>query len=82
MAARNDSMDLPVIDLDIFLNNPQSSPEVQAECKRAADALITYGALVLHDSRVAEKDNRTSWTCWRIILHSPRRNCGRMSGPS
>lgn len=58
MAARNDSMDLPVIDLDIFLNNPQSSPEVQAECKRAADALITYGALVLHDSRVAEKDNQ------------------------
>lgn len=57
----NDSvpMDLPVIDLDIFLNNPQDSPEVQAECKRAAQGLITYGALVLHDSRVSEEDNST-----------------------
>ncbi|KAJ9144753.1 Clavaminate synthase-like protein [Coniochaeta hoffmannii] len=52
-------MDLPVIDLDIFLNNPQNSPEVQAECRRAAQALITYGALVLHDSRVSEQDNST-----------------------
>lgn len=57
----NDSvpMDLPVIDLDIFLKNPQDSPEVQAECKRAAQGLITYGALVLHDSRVSEEDNST-----------------------
>lgn len=52
-------MDLPVIDLDVFLNNPIDSPEVQAECKKAADALITYGALVLHDSRVSEQDNET-----------------------
>jgi hypothetical protein len=51
------SMDLPVIDVDIFLNNPRDSPEVQAECKKAANALITYGALVLHDSRVSEEDN-------------------------
>jgi isopenicillin N synthase-like dioxygenase len=58
MAADSDSMHLPVIDLDIFLNNPQSSPEALAECKRAANALIIYGALVLHDSRVAEKDNQ------------------------
>lgn len=59
MSANGDSMDLPVIDLDIFLNNPQSSFEVQAECRRAAEALITYGALVLHDSRVSEEDNST-----------------------
>jgi hypothetical protein len=26
-------------------------------CKQAADALITYGALLLHDSRVSEEDN-------------------------
>ncbi|OIW34210.1 Clavaminate synthase-like protein [Coniochaeta ligniaria NRRL 30616] len=52
-------MDLPVIDLDIFLHNPQDSPQVQAECKRAAEGLIAYGALVLHDSRVSEDDNAT-----------------------
>jgi len=52
-------MDLPVIDLDVFLNNSIDSPDVQAECKKAADALITYGALVLHDSRVSEQDNET-----------------------
>lgn len=52
-------MDLPVIDLDVYLNNPVDSPEVKAECEKAATALITYGALVLHDSRVAEKDNET-----------------------
>ncbi|KJZ77679.1 hypothetical protein HIM_02856 [Hirsutella minnesotensis 3608] len=51
------SMNLPVIDLDVYLNHPHDSPEVQQECRKAADALITYGALVLHDSRVAEQDN-------------------------
>lgn len=50
-------MDLPVIDLDIYRNNPATSPEVQEECLRAARALATYGALVLHDSRVSESDN-------------------------
>lgn len=52
-------MDLPIIDLDIFRNQPRESPEVQAECAKAANALITYGALVLHDSRVSEQDNTT-----------------------
>ncbi|KAI1390488.1 Clavaminate synthase-like protein [Hypoxylon trugodes] len=51
------SMDLPVIDLDVYRSNPASSPAVQEECARAARALITYGALVLHDSRVSESDN-------------------------
>jgi hypothetical protein len=51
------SMDLPVIDLDVYLNHPSDSPEVQAECEKAAKALITYGALVLHDSRVSSEDN-------------------------
>ncbi|CAK7266523.1 hypothetical protein SEPCBS119000_002071 [Sporothrix epigloea] len=50
-------MDLPVIDLDIFRTGPRSSPHVQEECRRTADALIEFGALVLHDSRVAEEDN-------------------------
>lgn len=53
------SMDLPVVDLDVFLSKPRGSPAVQEECKKAADALITYGALVLHDSRVSEEDNST-----------------------
>lgn len=52
-------MDLPVIDLDVFLNKSTDAPEVQAECAKAANALITYGALVLHDSRVSEQDNVT-----------------------
>lgn len=53
------SMDLPIIDLDIFLNHPRDSPDVLVECRKAAEALITYGALVLHDSRVSESDNDT-----------------------
>ncbi|RSL46801.1 hypothetical protein CEP53_010190 [Fusarium sp. AF-6] len=53
------SMDLPVIDLDVYLSNPLDSEAVQAECRKAANALITYGALVLHDSRVSEQDNST-----------------------
>jgi hypothetical protein len=52
-------MDLPIIDLDIFLSQPRDSEAVQAECTKAANALITYGALVLHDSRVSEEDNTT-----------------------
>ncbi|KAG6003949.1 hypothetical protein E4U21_001576 [Claviceps maximensis] len=52
------SMDmLPIIDLDIYLSNDASSPVVRAECARAASALITYGALIVHDSRVLESDN-------------------------
>ncbi len=50
-------MDLPIIDLDVFRERPLDDPAVQAECRRAADALIEFGALVLHDGRVAEADN-------------------------
>ncbi|KAL2177424.1 uncharacterized protein P884DRAFT_223936 [Thermothelomyces heterothallicus CBS 202.75] len=59
MSTQELSMDLPVIDMDVFLHQPRDSPAVQAECAKAADALITYGALVLHDSRVSEQDNDT-----------------------
>lgn len=60
MAATHElSMDLPIIDLDVFLTQPHDAPEVLAECRKAAEALITYGALVLHDSRVSESDNET-----------------------
>jgi isopenicillin N synthase-like dioxygenase len=50
-------MDLPIIDLDLFLTKPHDLLEVKAECQKAAKALITYGALILHDSRVSESDN-------------------------
>lgn len=50
---------LPVIDFDIFRSQPRDSPEAIAECIKAADALITYGALLLQDSRVSEDDNAT-----------------------
>ncbi|KAK8041589.1 hypothetical protein PG994_014596 [Apiospora phragmitis] len=53
------SMNLPIVDLDVFLQRPRDAPEVVAECQKAANALITYGALVLHDSRVSEADNTT-----------------------
>ncbi|TFK92799.1 Clavaminate synthase-like protein [Polyporus arcularius HHB13444] len=49
---------LPIVDLDVFLSNPESEASVN-ECKKAADALIAYGALLLHDSRVSEEDNST-----------------------
>ncbi|KAF8445619.1 Clavaminate synthase-like protein [Boletus edulis BED1] len=53
----NLSETLPVIDIDVFLANHDSSERVQQECRKAADALITYGAVLVHDSRVSEEDN-------------------------
>ncbi|KAI0470790.1 Clavaminate synthase-like protein [Xylariaceae sp. FL0804] len=51
-------MDLPLVDLDVFrLQPPGGSAAARDECARAARALITHGALVLHDSRVSEDDN-------------------------
>ncbi|KAI0931833.1 hypothetical protein AcW1_000873 [Taiwanofungus camphoratus] len=50
---------LPVVNLDVFLAGPQHSEQVLQECKKAADALITHGALLLHDARVSEDDNST-----------------------
>ncbi|KAG8893361.1 hypothetical protein FRC01_013648, partial [Tulasnella sp. 417] len=49
---------LPIVDLDVFRTEPGSA-QAQEECKKAADALITYGALVVKDSRVSESDNET-----------------------
>ncbi|PVF97710.1 Clavaminate synthase-like protein [Serendipita vermifera] len=56
MALPSTTMTLPVIDLDLFLETP-TSVAAHAECLKAADALITYGALVVKDSRVTEEDN-------------------------
>ncbi|TFK30911.1 Clavaminate synthase-like protein [Coprinopsis marcescibilis] len=57
MTATLITSDLPVIDLDLYHSQPHDSQPVLDECKKAADALITYGALVLRDSRVSEQDN-------------------------
>ncbi|KAL6310120.1 Clavaminate synthase-like protein [Sparassis latifolia] len=50
---------LPVVDLDLYLTDLTPSELVLQECKKAADALISHGALLLHDSRVSEDDNST-----------------------
>ncbi|KAH6607114.1 Iron/ascorbate family oxidoreductase [Trichoderma cornu-damae] len=74
-------MDLPIIDLDIYLNNPATSAAVQAECSRAASALITYGALLLHDSRVAEADNDTFLDLLEDYFAQPAEDLGRDERP-
>jgi hypothetical protein len=56
--ATEGSMDLPIINLDPFLADP-SSPATQNECRHAAAALTTYGALLLHDPRVDPSANST-----------------------
>lgn len=56
MATPLETMDLPVISLAPFLADA-SSASARAECERAATALITYGALVLHDPRVPSSAN-------------------------
>lgn len=50
-------MQLPIIDLDLFLTQPETSPAVIQECQKAAEALILYGALLVKDSRVSAADN-------------------------
>ncbi|EAA29816.3 Clavaminate synthase-like protein [Neurospora crassa] len=75
------SMDLPVVDLDVYLNNAVDSPEVKAECEKAAKALITYGALVLHDSRVAEKDNETFLDLLEDYFAQPEEELGKDERP-
>ncbi|KAI8596790.1 hypothetical protein EDD21DRAFT_311683 [Dissophora ornata] len=47
---------LPIIDLGLYLQNPDSA-EATAECKKAANAIRDYGALIVKDPRVTEKEN-------------------------
>ncbi|KLO20097.1 Clavaminate synthase-like protein [Schizopora paradoxa] len=47
---------LPIIDLDLYLEGRDANA-IAAECKKASDALVTYGALLVKDSRVSEEDN-------------------------
>jgi len=48
---------LPVIDIDLFLKVGSGSKDALEESKKAADALIRFGALIVRDSRVSEEDN-------------------------
>ncbi|KKA26000.1 hypothetical protein TD95_002724 [Thielaviopsis punctulata] len=52
-------MDLPIVDLDLFLALPHDNPRVIAECHKAAEAIIAFGALIVHDSRVSESANES-----------------------
>ncbi|KAF9348267.1 hypothetical protein BGX26_000308 [Mortierella sp. AD094] len=47
---------LPIIDLGLYLENPDSA-EAIAESKRASNAIRDYGALIVKDPRVTEKEN-------------------------
>lgn len=62
MAEDRKIAELPVIDMDVFLRRGESADmeaAAQAECKRAADALKTFGTLAVKDGRVSQKDNDT-----------------------
>jgi hypothetical protein len=65
-------MSLPVVNLDAFLASPLSEEAAQ-ECRRTAEALASYGALIVKDSRVTEKESdeflvRLSWVLFRPHL--------------
>ncbi|CAG8646992.1 4718_t:CDS:1 [Acaulospora colombiana] len=47
---------LPIIDLGLYLRG-KNDPLAVEECKKAANALVDYGALLLKDPRVTEEDN-------------------------
>ncbi|KAL1740960.1 hypothetical protein HDZ31DRAFT_46438 [Schizophyllum fasciatum] len=51
------STDLPIVDLDVYRAGPRDSEAAIKECKKAAEALITYGALLVRDGRVSEDDS-------------------------
>ncbi|EIM92184.1 Clavaminate synthase-like protein [Stereum hirsutum FP-91666 SS1] len=59
MANDSDFATLPIVDVNLFLSGSLESEEVVQECKKAADALIKYGALLVRDERVSEDDNTT-----------------------
>jgi len=58
MADSNNTTDLvlPIVDLAPFLTDA-SSPIAHAQCLVAANALITYGAVLVHDPRVPHAAN-------------------------
>ncbi|KAI8865403.1 Clavaminate synthase-like protein [Ramicandelaber brevisporus] len=54
--ATDNLLNLPVIDLGLYLQDP-TSDAAQAEARKCAQSLIDYGALVVRDPRVTEEDN-------------------------
>ncbi|KZW00552.1 Clavaminate synthase-like protein [Exidia glandulosa HHB12029] len=50
---------LPIVDLDVFRARGENDAAALAECAKAADALVTFGALIVRDSRVHDADNET-----------------------
>ncbi|KAL3901717.1 MAG: hypothetical protein SGCHY_000395 [Lobulomycetales sp.] len=50
------TLELPVINLALYLSSPDS-PEARQECVRAAEALQTYSAFALRDPRVPMEAN-------------------------
>lgn len=56
--ALTDAVEIPTIDLEVFLNRNKYSKEVlEKECKRAADGIRATGVLYLKDPRVSESHN-------------------------
>ncbi|KAF8600875.1 Clavaminate synthase-like protein [Ceratobasidium sp. AG-I] len=68
----NDAPDglLPIIDLDVF-RAQQGSSEAHAECTKAAEALITYGALLVKDTRVTEEHNENFLSLFEDYFNQP-----------
>ncbi|KAF9015640.1 hypothetical protein BDQ17DRAFT_1320473 [Cyathus striatus] len=75
------SVDLPLIDVDVFLSGSANSDIIYQECKKAAHALIVYGALVLHDSRVSEDDNSTFLDLLEDYFNQPQENLKKDERP-
>jgi isopenicillin N synthase-like dioxygenase len=49
-------LSLPIVDLSYYFENP-TSPQALEECRKAADALKTFGALLVRDHRVPSGAN-------------------------
>jgi len=50
-------MSVPVIDLEAFFNKDSNPEAYKVECDKVANALHTYGLLVIKDPRVFQADN-------------------------
>ena len=51
------TLSLPVVDVNLYLEDPCSDAAIR-ECKKLAEACITYSAFAIRDDRVTEKDNQ------------------------
>eukprot|EP00605_Chrysophyceae_sp_TOSAG23-4_P002409 GSChrysophyteH1.ASY1.ANO1.2667.1 assembled CDS len=54
---KNNTLNLPVVDLETWFNRSKNPEAYKKECSRVADALHLYGIVVVKDPRVHEKDN-------------------------